>query len=179
MSWIDAAMIAIFLFFIVTAFSAGLVREVISTSATIGGMVLAGLFYQDIADTLLSSIDNETTAAVVGFLIIFVGITAAGQLIAMVVHPAITVLALGMMDQFLGAARSKPVLSLCTLMEAPATTAPEGSVTDPRMLPRKVWPESDVAIRMAKAAWINLTLIFSPGANIFAQISTKNLCSSK
>ncbi len=103
MTWIDVAIVVIFLFFIVTAFSAGLVREVISTGATIAGMVLAGLFYQDIANSLLGSIDNETTAAVVGFLIIFLGITVAGQLVAMVVHPAITVLQLGMMDQFLGA----------------------------------------------------------------------------
>ena len=103
MTWIDVAIVVIFLFFLVTAFSAGLVREVISTGATIAGMVLAGLFYQDIADSLLGSIDNSTTAAVVGFLIIFVGITVAGQLVAMVVHPAITVLQLGMMDQFLGA----------------------------------------------------------------------------
>ncbi len=104
MTWVDAGIVVIFLFFIVTAFSSGLVREIISTGATIAGMVLAGLFYQDIADSLLSSIDNETTAAVVGFLIIFLGITLAGQLIAMVVHPAITVLQLGMADQFLGAA---------------------------------------------------------------------------
>lgn len=104
MTWIDVAIVVIFLFFIVTAFSAGLVREVISTSATIAGMVLAGLFYQDIANSLLSSIDNETTAAVAGFLIIFIGVTVAGQLLAMVVHPAITVLQLGMLDQFLGAA---------------------------------------------------------------------------
>jgi membrane protein required for colicin V production len=103
MTWIDVAIIVVFLFFIVTAFSAGLVREVISTSATIAGMILAGLFYHDIANSLLSSIDNETTASVVGFLIIFVGVTLAGQLLAMVVHPAITVLQLGMMDQFLGA----------------------------------------------------------------------------
>ena len=103
MTWIDVAIIVIFLFFIVTAFSAGLVREVISTGATIAGMVLAGLFYQDIANSLLGSIDNETTATVVGFLIIFIGVTVAGQLLAMVVHPAITVLQLGMMDQFLGA----------------------------------------------------------------------------
>jgi membrane protein required for colicin V production len=103
MTWIDVGIIVIFLFFIVTAFSSGLVREVISMSATIAGMVLAGLFYQDIADTLLTSIDNETTASVVGFLTIFVGVTLAGQLLAMVVHPAITVLQLGMMDQFLGA----------------------------------------------------------------------------
>lgn len=103
MTWIDVAIVVIFLFFIVTAFSAGLVREIISTGATIAGMVLAGLFYQDIADSLLGSIDNETTAAVVGFLIIFAGVAVAGQLLAMVVHPAITVLQLGMMDQFLGA----------------------------------------------------------------------------
>jgi membrane protein required for colicin V production len=104
MTWVDAGIVVIFLFFIVTAFSSGLVREIISTGATIAGMVLAGLFYQNIADSLLSSIDNETTAAVVGFLIIFLGITLAGQLLAMVVHPAITVLQLGMADQFLGAA---------------------------------------------------------------------------
>ncbi len=103
MTWVDVAIVVIFLFFIVTAFSAGLVREIISTGATIAGMVLAGLFYRDIADSLLSSIDNETTANVVGFLIIFAGITLGGQLLAMVVHPAITVLQLGMMDQFLGA----------------------------------------------------------------------------
>jgi membrane protein required for colicin V production len=103
MTWVDVAIVVIFLFFIVTAFSAGLVREIISTGATVAGMVLAGLFYRDIADSLLSSIDNETTASVVGFLIIFGSITLAGQLLAMVVHPAITVLQLGMMDQFLGA----------------------------------------------------------------------------
>ena len=103
MTWIDAAIVAVFLFFIVTAFSSGLVREVISTAATIAGMVLAGLFYQDLSDSLLSSIDNETTSAVIAFLIIFVGVTVAGQLLAMVVHPAITILQLGMLDQFLGA----------------------------------------------------------------------------
>src|SRR5205823_6631400 len=35
MTWVDVAIVVIFLFFIVTAFSAGLVREIISTSATI------------------------------------------------------------------------------------------------------------------------------------------------
>ena len=104
MTWVDVGIVVIFLFFIVTAFSSGLVREIISTGATIAGMVLAGLFYQNIADSLLSSIDNATTAAVIAFLIIFLGITLAGQLLAMVVHPAITVLQLGMADQFLGAA---------------------------------------------------------------------------
>ena len=103
MNWIDIVIVVVFLFFVVTAFSAGLVREVISVSATLAGVILAGLFYQDVASSLLFSIDNEATANVFGFLIIFLGMTLAGQLIAMVVHPVITVLQLGMFDQLLGA----------------------------------------------------------------------------
>ena len=67
MTWIDAAIVIIFLYFIITAFNAGFVRETISTAAAILGAVLAGLFYRDVADTLLGSIDNETTSSVVAF----------------------------------------------------------------------------------------------------------------
>jgi len=103
MSWIDAVIVIIFLYFIVTAFSAGFIRETIGTTAAVLGTVLAGLFYDDVADSLLSSIDSSTTASAVGFLIIFVGVTVAGQVLAMLVHPAITVLQLGIFDQILGA----------------------------------------------------------------------------
>jgi len=103
MSWIDAVIVIIFLYFIVTAFSAGFIRETIGTAAAVLGTVLAGMFYGDVADSLLSSIDSHTTASVVGFLIIFVGVTVAGQAVAMLVHPAITVLQLGIIDQILGA----------------------------------------------------------------------------
>ncbi len=104
MSWIDAVIVIIFLYFIITAFNAGFIRETIGMAAAVLGAVLAGLFYQDIADTLLSSIDNETTARVAGFLVIFLGVSVAGQVLAMLVHPAITVLQLGILDQLLGAA---------------------------------------------------------------------------
>jgi membrane protein required for colicin V production len=104
MNWIDAAIVIVFLYFIVTGFSAGLVREVIGIASTILGVVLAGLFYNDLADALLTSIDNERTANVVGFLIIAGGITLTGQLLAVVVHPVITIVQLGILDQLLGAA---------------------------------------------------------------------------
>jgi membrane protein required for colicin V production len=104
MNWIDAAIVIIFLFFIVTAFQAGFVREVIGITSIVLGVVLAGLFYDDIADTILSPIENETTAAVIGFLIIFVGVGIAGQLLAMLIHPAMVLMQLGIADQLLGAA---------------------------------------------------------------------------
>ncbi len=103
MTWIDAVIIIVFLYFIITAFTAGFIREVISTAAAVLGVVVAGLFYDNVRDSLLSSIDNERTASIAAFLIIFLGITLAGQLLGMVVHPAITVLQLGIFDQLLGA----------------------------------------------------------------------------
>ncbi|HYM16127.1 MAG TPA: CvpA family protein [Dehalococcoidia bacterium] len=104
MTWIDAAIAVIFLYFVITAFQAGFIREIIGMAAAVLGAVLAGLFYGNVADTLLSSIDNTTTASVAAFLIIFIGISLAGQLLAMLVHPAVTILQLGILDQLLGAA---------------------------------------------------------------------------
>ncbi len=103
MNWIDAAIVIILLFFLVTAFQNGLIRETISMAAAIGGLVLAGFLYDDVADALLGSIDNETTKNVVSFLIILAGVTIIGQLVAILVHPAIVIMQLGIADQLLGA----------------------------------------------------------------------------
>ena len=103
MTWVDAAIVVIMLFFVVTAFQGGLVREIIAFASTLAGIVIAGIFYDDLRDALFTSIDNETVASAVSFLVIFGSITVAGQLMAMVVHPMIQVLQLGMADQFLGA----------------------------------------------------------------------------
>jgi membrane protein required for colicin V production len=103
MTWLDAAIVIIFLYFIVTAFAAGFLRETVAMFSAIAGAVLAGVFYDDVADTLLSSIDNETSAAVAGFLIVFLGTVVAGQALALLMKPAVTVLQLGIADQLLGA----------------------------------------------------------------------------
>ena len=103
MTWIDAAIMVVLLFFIVTAFQNGFIRETISIAAAIAGVVLAGFFYDDLSDAFLGSIDNETTKIVVAFLIIFAGITILGQLVAILVHPAIVIMQLGIADQLLGA----------------------------------------------------------------------------
>lgn len=103
MTWIDAAIVVAILFFVITGFQGGLVREMISFASTLAAVVLAGLFYEDLRDALFSSIDDKTVASAVAFLSIFVGIVVAGHVLAMVVHPVIQVLQLGMADQFMGA----------------------------------------------------------------------------
>ena len=63
----------------------------------------AGMFYDDVADKLLGSIDNETAKAALGYMIIFVGVTVIGQLLAFLVQPAMMLVQLGIADQLLGA----------------------------------------------------------------------------
>src|SRR6476660_1268444 len=104
MNWIDAAIVIVFLYFIVTAFSAGFIRETIGIALSVLGIVLAGLFYDEVRDSLLSSIDNNTTASVVAFLLILIGVTLAGQVVAMLMKPAVSVMQLGVFDQLMGAA---------------------------------------------------------------------------
>ena len=104
MNWIDAAIVIIFLYFIVTAFSAGLIRETIGMASAIGGVVLAGLFYHDVGSSVFASIDSGTTQDVIGFLVILIGVSLAGPLVAMLTKPAITVLQQGIFDQLGGAA---------------------------------------------------------------------------
>ncbi len=104
MNWIDAAIVIVFLYFIVTAFSAGFIRETIGIASAVLGMVLAGLFYDEVRDSLLSSIDNNTTASAVSFLIIFLGVALVGQVVAMLMKPAVSVMQLGIFDQIMGAA---------------------------------------------------------------------------
>jgi len=103
MTWIDAVIVLVFLFFIVTGFSSGFIRETLGLGSAILGAVLAGLFYENVQDSLLTGIDNDTTSAVIAFLVIFLTVAVAGQVLAMLVHPAVTVLQLGIADQLLGA----------------------------------------------------------------------------
>src|SRR5256714_2430446 len=103
MNWVDAAIVIVFIYFIITAFSAGFIRETIGIGSAILGLVPAGLFYDEVADTLLSFIDNSTTSSVVAFLVILGGVTLAGQALAMLLKPAVTVMQLGVFDQLMGA----------------------------------------------------------------------------
>jgi membrane protein required for colicin V production len=103
MDWLDALIVIVFIFFIATAFTAGFLRETVAMASSIAAVLLAGLFYDDVAENVLTSIDNQATAYVVGFLVVLVGVTALGQGITILLRPAVSVMQLGVLDQVLGA----------------------------------------------------------------------------
>ena len=104
MNWLDAAIIAAIIWFTFSAFQAGFIRETVTIVAAVIGVILAGLFYKDLADDVLIFIDNETVARIAAFGIVFAATALAGQMIALILKPTVALFQLGVFDQLAGAA---------------------------------------------------------------------------
>jgi membrane protein required for colicin V production len=103
MNWIDAAIIILIAWFTFSAFSAGIIREIVTITGVALGIVLAGLFYKDLASDVRLAVDNENASNIIAFLLIFGSCTLAGQLAAMLLKQTASLLMLGMLDHLLGA----------------------------------------------------------------------------
>jgi len=103
-NWLDGAILALVIWLTFAAFKAGFIRETVTVVAAVFGIILAGLFYEDLAEDVLVFIDNETFARIVGFAMVFGAIVLAGQMLAMILKPTVNLLQLGIFDQLAGAA---------------------------------------------------------------------------
>jgi uncharacterized membrane protein required for colicin V production len=104
LNWVDALIVATLLWFTYAAFHAGLIREVITIIGAIAAVALAGLFYEDLAVDVKVGVDNEETARVIAFGVIFGSVILASQLTALFLKQAASLLLLGLADSVGGAA---------------------------------------------------------------------------
>jgi membrane protein required for colicin V production len=103
MNYVDIAIVAIVAWFTFSAFSAGIIREIVTIVGVALGIVLAGLFYQDLAADVKLAVDNDNTANIIAFLVIFGACVLAGQLAGMLLKTTASLLMLGTFDHLLGA----------------------------------------------------------------------------
>src|SRR4030042_1809955 len=103
MTWLDIIVVATIAWFIFSAFWAGVSREIVAIVGVALGIVLAGLFYQDLADDVKLVVDADNAPRIIAFLLIFGACALAGQLAAMVLKQTAALLMLGTFDHLLGA----------------------------------------------------------------------------
>jgi membrane protein required for colicin V production len=103
LNWIDLVILLMFAWFTYAAFHAGLIREVVTILGAILAVVLAGLFYTDLATDIQVAVDDENTARVIAFGVIFGATVLASQLLALVLKQAASLLMLGIFDSLAGA----------------------------------------------------------------------------
>ncbi len=103
MNWLDVLVVATIAWFTFSAFWAGVIREVVTIIGVALGIVLAGLFYQDLADDVKLVVDADNASHIIAFLLIFGACALAGQLAAMVLKQTAALLMLGTFDHLFGA----------------------------------------------------------------------------
>ena len=103
MNWIDLVIVVTVAWFTFSAFSAGIIREFVTIVGVAFGVVLAGLFYQDLAADIKLAVDSDHAPEIIAFLAIFGACFLAGQLAGMLLKQTASLLMLGMFDHLLGA----------------------------------------------------------------------------
>ena len=103
MNWLDALIVIALVGFTVAAFRAGLIREVVTLIAVVVGVLVAGHYYDDLADDVLLFIKNDKAAKVIAFLSLFASVALLGQLAAYLMKQAVSMLLLGWLDHVAGA----------------------------------------------------------------------------
>lgn len=103
MDWLDVVIVLLLIGFTVAAFSAGLIREVVTLAAVVLGIVIASLLYERLTRDVFVFIDNENAAEAVSFLMLFGATYLLGQIGAYVLKTGAALLMLGPLDHAGGA----------------------------------------------------------------------------
>ena len=100
---LDLVIVAVVAWFTFSAFSRGLIREVVTAIAIFGGAIIAGQLYEELSSNLSFLTDDETLRNFGSFIAIFVGIIVLGQVAAMALRRFAALLLLGPFDHLGGA----------------------------------------------------------------------------
>jgi membrane protein required for colicin V production len=101
-TFVDFLFVGIVLVSIGFALMKGLVREIISIVALIGGFILAVLYYPLVGSRLVEFCKTESMACFAGFLAIFLGCLLIGALVAFIVNRFVKAASLKWVDRLLG-----------------------------------------------------------------------------
>jgi len=102
-SFLDFVFILIVLLSTGLALTKGLVREIISLLALVGGLLMAAFFYPSAGNWFAEFTRTRAIADLLGFSLIFIGVLCIGAIAAFLVNRFVKMAALKWMDRLLGA----------------------------------------------------------------------------
>ena len=102
MNWVDIVIIIYLVLSVITGFTQGLIRTLLSIIGLIVGILLASHFYKQLGN-VLTFISNKDWANIVAFIIILVVVMGIAALIAILLRSLIKAIMLGWLDRLGGA----------------------------------------------------------------------------
>ena len=103
MNWLDAVLLLLLAWSVVTAFRKGFTREVIGLISVIVGLLAGAWFYGSAAGFLLPYVSSRAVANFAGFMIIFCGVLLLGAIVGLIVRRFLRLTGLSFFDRLLGA----------------------------------------------------------------------------
>ena len=103
MNWLDIAIIIIVAGFVAAAYSAGLIREVITLLSVIAGIIIAGQLYDNLTADVLVFMDDRDVADAISFLVLFGAVYLFGQILAYTLKTGASLFMLGWANHIGGA----------------------------------------------------------------------------
>jgi membrane protein required for colicin V production len=102
MTWFDFGVLIVLGVSVVISLFHGLIREMISLGGWVGGFILATLLGGRIAAMLPQSL-GAMLSALIGFLLVFIGVLAIGWIVGLILSSAVRASGLAPADRALGA----------------------------------------------------------------------------
>jgi membrane protein required for colicin V production len=102
MSTLDTLLIVVILLCGILGVYWGFIRQVLSVAGLIAGLVLASRYGERVADWLSSFITNNTVVQALGFLFVFIAVSATVSLLATLLRRFVGLLFLGWLDHLIG-----------------------------------------------------------------------------
>jgi membrane protein required for colicin V production len=103
MNWLDAVLLLLIAWSVVTAFRKGFTREVIGVISVIVGLLVGAWFYRPAASFLLPYVSSPAAANFAGFLLVFCGVLLLGAIVSTLVRKFLRLTGLSFFDRILGA----------------------------------------------------------------------------
>jgi len=110
MTWLDIAVVASILLAGAYGFWKGIVRAVVGVAGLLGGLVLAGTYYLQLAQALWPS--GEAWARVAAFAIIFIAVLVLAAMVGAFLFRLVHMTPLGIIDRVLGLAAGLLIVGL-------------------------------------------------------------------
>jgi membrane protein required for colicin V production len=101
-NWLDIVLALILMISVATALRKGIVGELISLSTLVAGLIVAASFYTRTARWFEDFTKSNDVALALAFLLLFLGVIAAGSFVLWVVRKLIKQAGLQWFDRFLG-----------------------------------------------------------------------------
>lgn len=104
MNWLDYVLIALGVGFAINGAIKGFTRQIVGLAAMVFGLLLACWFYGTAGAFLIPYVSHKGIANFIGFLLVFVGVQAAGSLTGWLISKFFKTIGLSWMDRLLGVA---------------------------------------------------------------------------